>query len=282
MRARLAVLVVGAGVLLLNACGSEEAGEVTSVGAGSADDDTTTSVSGADDGSDSDDSADDSDNGEDQSDDGGASTTTDTTERADTGQDLAGDPFDIGPRQGERLEVVGVAHDDALNFREGPGVDNPIVDSVAPLSSSPAVISKGDGRLLPRSAWWHVTVGGQDAWANFSFLGMLGGTDDVLPQLNEQLGVIEGDDIDQLVEAIASVRGSDGPEPRITYVTDPDAGSGPREVVVDIIGYGDDALKGERFVLSLVDGGDSGDGVRLVGAEATLICGRGVSGDACV
>ncbi|MEL7157140.1 MAG: hypothetical protein AAFN30_11125 [Actinomycetota bacterium] len=275
MRARLSVLLLVGGVVFVAACGSEEAGEATAVGATATEAETSTTDVDVDDDEQTGTTA------EPSGSEGDGSTTSESG-GGQQGGELAGDPFDIGPGQGDRLDVVGVAHDDELNFRVLPDAGSTIVDAVAPQATSPVVISQGEGRLLTRSAWWHVTVGGQDAWANFSFLGMLGGTDDVFDELSAQLGVIEEANLDDLVAAIASVRGSDGPEPRVTYVTDPDAGSGRREVVVDIIGYGDDALKGERFTLTVTDAGDAGDGVRLIAAEATLICGRGVSGEACV
>lgn len=272
MRARLSILFLTVGVLLVGACGTDEAGEVTSVGGGSSTDDETSTTEAEDGGDDAD--------GE--TDDGDGSATTETTEAAQGEVVLDGEPFDIGPGEGDQLDVVGVAHDDELNFRQLPDPSSAIVDAVAPQASSPVVLSQGEGRLLTRSAWWHVTVDGQDAWANFTFLGMLGRTSDVYDELAEQLGVVEEDSLDDLVDAIAAVRGSDGPEPTVTYVTDPDIGSGQQDVVIDIVGYGDDALKGERFTLTVTDATSSGSGVGLVGAEATIICSRGLSGDACV
>lgn len=83
-----------------------------------------------------------------------------------------GGPFDIGPAAGSTMDVVGVAYDDVLNFRSDHDASSSIVDTAAPFSTSPAIVSSGAGWLLPSSAWWNVTVDGVNAWANFRYLAM--------------------------------------------------------------------------------------------------------------
>ncbi len=225
----------------------------------------------------------DGDNGDDASD----VTATSAAASADD-RSLPGEPFEIGPPAGERLDVVGVRHDDVLNFREGPSPSSPIVDTVAPQSVSPAITSSGEGRLLTRSAWWKVTVGGETAWANFRFLGTLGATDDVFDDLAAALPSTSAATVEALIDDIAQSRAG-GPEPAVELVT-PLSGldADGAEVTVDVIGIGDDAVKGERFLLTFdltFDDPDAADrevvSYELVGARRTVICGRGLTGDAC-
>jgi hypothetical protein len=187
---------------------------------------------------------------------------------------LPGTPSDIGPAAGERLDVVGVRHDDVLNFRTHPDPGAPIVATVAPRTLVPLVTSAGEGRLLDRSVWWKVTVGGQEAWANFAFLGMLGRTSEVTAEVGAGLASPEASSVDALIAAIAASR-SDGPEPRLAYVTEvEERPDGDRSVIVDVTRLGDDAVKGERLTLTLEP---SPRGYRLGDATGTLICGRGVA-----
>lgn len=201
---------------------------------------------------------------------------------------LPGDPFDIGPPAGDQLDVVGVRHDDVLNFRERPDASAPIVDTAAPASTTPRVVSSGEGRLLANSAWWKVTVDGQTAWANFRFLGMLGPTDDVFVDLADSLSSTSAPTVEELIEDIAASRAS-GPEPTVEMVTSiAGLDANGAEVTVDVLGIGDDAVKGERLLLTFdltFDDPDAADreveAYELVGAQRTVICSRGRTGDAC-
>ena len=211
---------------------------------------------------------------------GEETTTTTAAETASTAaptttEEVGGDFFDIGPRAGEPLDVVSVRFDDVLNFRVLPDAGADIVDTAAPLSSQPVVLSQGEGRLFPSSAWWKVTVGGLDAWANFTFLGMLGNDADIFADL----APLEAATVDDLVAAVVAARTSPPPEPRVTIVRDvEEVAGGNQEIVVDIANLGDDALKGERVTLEIEPLANS---VRLVAATATAICGRGVSNGLC-
>lgn len=294
MRNRLVLLLLAVGTLFVAACGtSDPAGEAT---AAAPDDEETaggeveTDDGGDDETGDVDDDTDgdatDEGDGSDEGDEG------DTTEEGDgegsadgdggTGGEveIPGNPFDIGPPEGDRLDVVGVAYDDELNFRVLPDPSSTIVNSVAPEASSPVVLSLGEGRLLTNSAWWHVTVDGEEAWANFTFLGMLGSTSSIGLDLFDRLPSTEFATVDDMANAVADLRAG-GPVPTVTFVTEPTLLTGEQSVVIDVIGIGDDAVKGERITLFYTDiPGRSG--VDLFGADATAICSRGRSGDFCL
>ncbi len=208
-----------------------------------------------------------------------SSTDTSSTNGDESGSnddvELPGDPFDIGPPAGEQLDVISVRHDDVLNFRTRPEASAPIVDTVAPLSNTPLVLSRGEGRLFESSAWWMVTVGGQEAWANFAFLGTLGRGDDILADLEAGPALTEAPTIEAIVASVAASR-SGGPEPRVTYVHPiTSIGGDDMTATVDVVGIGDDAVKGERFVFVFEP---AGAGYRLGAAERTVICGRGATG----
>ena len=215
-------------------------------------------------------------------------TATTATASAESDEPLPGDPFEIGPPRGERLDVVGVRYDDVLNFRERPDPSAPIVDTVAPETTEPAIVSSGEGRLLARSAWWKVTVGGEPAWANFRFLGSLGPIDDAFDDLAASLPSTSAPTVEELIDEIAQARAG-GPEPEVELVT-PVQGldADGAEVTIDVIGIGDDAVKGERFLLTFdltFDDPNATDpevvSYELVGALRTVICGRGLSGEVC-
>ncbi|MEM7340358.1 MAG: hypothetical protein AAF467_16995 [Actinomycetota bacterium] len=289
------IAVAAAMAMVLASCGTDDGGngEATAVVGGDASD-TTLADGGADDGAgsaddgsgdggdgDDDGAADgDGDAGDTGGDDGDGSGAADDDGDGDTTTELPGTPFDIGPPAGEPLDVVGVRFDDSLNFREGPGVNFPIVDDVPSLAATPEIVSAGEGRLLDQSAWWRVTVGGADAWASFRFLGVLGNTESLLADLDPAIASLETADVQDLITAVAESRGGGGPEPRITQVQEP-AGlaGGQTSYVVDVLDLGDDALAGERLSITVEEGPG---GFTLVGLERTFICNRGVSDGLCL
>src|SRR5699024_2290143 len=81
--------------------------------------------------------------------------TTTTTERTP--------PFD-GHLVGS-LGVVGVAHDDVLNLRRGPGADHEIIAELPPLTDG--LVEIGDWTTSV-SGWHQVAIGGQMGWVHCS------------------------------------------------------------------------------------------------------------------
>ena len=57
--------------------------------------------------------------------------------------------IDFGPRNGDLLAVIGVAHDDTLNLRAGPGTTQAVVDVISPTFED--LIALGETRELDRS-----------------------------------------------------------------------------------------------------------------------------------
>ena len=247
-------------VLVLGACGSdddpppEESGTTTTEADGTTTtetDDTTTTDDG--------------------------SSTTDGTPTTIDPADLPGEEIDIYPYEGAELSVVGVAADDTLNVRVGPGTDFDVVTELDPLADG--LVATGHNRSIDDgSAFWsEVEVDGKVGWVNRRFVSELTGTTDVTSQLPQGL---EGETMDDLADAVAEARAGvdEGPAPEVTVVDGPSTGD-LGEITVDLIGYQDDAITGERLH---VFGTPSGDGFVLKTVEATTMCTRGVNEGLCV
>lgn len=220
-------------------------------------------------------------------------TTTTTTAEPEpttttTAPDLGG-PIDFGPAEGQPLAVISVRYDDELNFRAGPGTGEDIVRRVAPLDDT-VITAAGEAWAFERSVWWKVVIDGEEMWANQSFLGMLGATTSVFGDVEASLDTLEYDSLQDLTDAIADARTIEEPAPDLEYVTEPlSFDSGDAFVVVDFVGFLDDALRGERLRIEAeVIVGDDADevgvpiGVRLTGVESTSICARGVTEGLCL
>lgn len=202
--------------------------------------------------------------------------------------DLGG-PIEFGPAEGQPLAVISVRYDDELNFRAGPGTDEDIVRRVAPLDDT-VITAAGEAWAFERSVWWKVTIDGEEMWANQRFLGMLGSTQSIFDEVADELDTLEYDSLQDLTDAIADALTIEEPAPDSEYVTEPLAfDSGDAFVVVDFVGYLDDALRGDRLRIEAeVIVGDDADevgiaiGVRLTDVEATAICARGVTEGLCL
>ena len=217
--------------------------------------------------------------GDDSSEDGASTTTGAPTTTAaapsstePTSTTLPGTPIDIAPRADARLAVVGVAADDVLNVRRGPGVDFDVVTTLAPLADD--VVALGENRQLDSGAVWaHVRADGAEGWANIAFLAQLGATTDETAALYPAVADRPAaDDLSALAEAVAADVASTEPVSDVTIVDGPTEGD-LGEVTVDVIGIGDDSVGGYRLHL-FAD--RDGDGWRLRTVEQTVLCSRGV------
>ena len=187
---------------------------------------------------------------------------------------MAGEPFDLGPQAGDLLGVVGVAFDDVLNVRIGPGTDQPVLAKLHPLDAE--MIATGEHRILTQSIWNEVTVGVLRGWANSSFMAYLGSVDDITSHLiaNSFDGEIPtAETMLDLGLLVADALKSDEPASRITVTVAPDVGD-LGEITIDIVGLGDDAVLGIRIV---VFGQPFEDGFSLGSVERQLLCGRGLT-----
>lgn len=195
-----------------------------------------------------------------------------------TSPGLPGEPIDFGPAEGDTLAVIGVAHDDVLNLRSAPGADQHILGGIPPLYD--ALIALGETRQLPGSMWIAVDFDGAEGWANLRFIAYLGDTTDATAEIVENLGEAPAaETMLDLGQIVAQSLASDEPASDIVLTVAPvveDLG----EVIYDVIGLGDDAVRGLRVHVFGQPGDES---FTLHSVEITTLCGRGVTEDrACV
>lgn len=251
-------------VLVLGACGGDD-DEPSSESTGS----TTTEADGT--------TTTDADDTSTTDDDGGSSTTDGTPTTIDPA-DLPGEVVEIYPYEGAELSVVGVAADDVLNVRVGPGTEFDVLVELDPLADG--LVATGQNRSLDDGAafWSEIEVDGDVGWVNRSFVSELTGTTDVTSQLPQGL---EGDTMDDLADAVAEARAGveEGPGPEVTVVDGPSSGD-LGEITVDVIGFQDDAVAGER--LRIFGTPDPSGGFVLKTVEATSMCTRGVAEGLCL
>ena len=206
-----------------------------------------------------------------------SSTTVTSTTAAPATTDLPGEPVDIGPQAGDVLGVVGVRHDDVLNVRAAPGIDQEIATTLAPTTEG--VVALGHTRLLTSSGWYEISVDGTIGWANASFLAFLGAVDDATHEVVAHYGGIPtAGSLEEMADLVTAVFASTEPESRITITVAPSAGD-LGEITADVVGIGDDAVAGFRLhIFAQTEGGDWG----LKSVERTTLCSRGLSGELCV
>ena len=191
---------------------------------------------------------------------------------------LPGEPFDGFPQQGSELGVMGVAHDDVLNVRAGPGTDQRIVATAAPTADD--LVATGRARRLSRSIWYEVTVDGTTGWASSRFLGFVDGTDDVTAAFLGGQPPPAAETMVELGQMVAAHFASEDPPSRIVQSVAPSVGD-LGEVTYDVVGLGDDSVAGFRLHVFAAPH-DSGDGFVLTSIESTTFCWRGSDGEQCV
>jgi len=198
---------------------------------------------------------------------------TTTTEVPST-TTLPGEAFDIGPREGDVVAVVGVAHDDVLNLRDGPGVGYEPLLGLDPLADD--LVATGRHRLLESSIWTELTANGVTGWVNSSYIGYLGGVDDLTSWVVAQLGgVPEAETMLDLGTMIAESFRQDEGGFRAEMVIPPTVGD-LGEITFDVVGLLDDSQLGWRLhIFGQPTAG--GEGFSLKSVEATAFCGRGVT-----
>ena len=200
---------------------------------------------------------------------------TTTTVASTTSTTLRGDPVAGGPTRGSVFWVVGVAHDDVLNLRVAPGADQTIILGIPPTEDS--VLALGETRALP--AWWtRVEYDGVFGWVHLSYLAFGGATTDMTSEVLARTGgTLEAATMADLGLAVAEVVASEDPPSDIVMVVPATIGD-LGEVTFDVIGLGDDSVRGIRLH---VFGAQTGAGFSLKSVEGTALCDptRGVTDD---
>lgn len=202
----------------------------------------------------------------------GSPTTTSTPDGPVPDAELPGEAFDISPDAGDLIAVVGVRFDDVLNVRRTPGTDGEILAGLAPLADD--AVATGRARMLTSSIWWEiVTADGVTGWVGSSFTAQIGPTSDTTAAVIAELGYRPEEatmsDLGLLVAETVD-RDPDVPSDIVMSVEADETGD-LREVTFDLIGLGDDSVRGVRlhvFGQPL----ESGDGFGLRSVEQTDLC----------
>lgn len=199
---------------------------------------------------------------------------TTTTTPSTTTTTLAGEPIDFGPAEDDILMVIGVRYDDVLNLRAGPGADQEILAEIPPTYAD--LMALGNTRQLPESFWIEVDYQGTRGWVHMGFIGYEGSVDDQTSFVVDELVQIPvAPTMTDLGELVAGVFASDEPESDIVQVTPVTSGD-LAEVTYDVIGLGDDAVRGSRLHIFAEEVNGR---FTLKSVELTSICGRGVDAD---
>lgn len=188
--------------------------------------------------------------------------------------DLAGEAADFGPRQGDVLAVIGVAHDDVLHLRAQPGADQPVIGRIPPLADD--LIARGQTRHLGRSFWTKVEHGGTVGWAHLGYIGYIGDTTDETAAVVQALGERPvAETMADLGLIVAHHLAAGAPNSHIVLTVAPSVGD-LGEVTYDVIDLGDDSVRGLR---AHVFGMPADGRFSLRSVEVTRLCGRGVTED---
>lgn len=174
--------------------------------------------------------------------------------------------------EGDLLMVIGVSHEHSLNLRELPGTDFDVVAQIPPDYGE--LIALGNTRDIGQSLWVEVEYEGMAGWVHMGFIGLEGATDDLTAYVVGQLGDRPtAESMTELGLTVSEVFTSEGPPSELVLVV-PETVGDLAEVTYDVIGLGDDSVRGLRVHL-FAEPFEGGFVLRTV--EVTNICGRGVS-----
>ncbi len=207
------------------------------------------------------------------------STTAQAAPAAIPDDSLPGSAIDLGPGAGSTVSVVGVAFDDVLNVRTLPDAASDPIASLTPMVTD--LVHTGRKRDVGASIWWEIQLPEGVGWANSNFLAPTAQTGDVTADLVARLGgLASASTVDALVRQVMDhyAMVTEGPPPSVTLVAEPVTGD-LIEAWVDVTGYPDDSVLGERLHLFIAD--EAGIfGLRSV--ESTTLCRRGVADGLCL
>lgn len=197
----------------------------------------------------------------------------DASESGDTGTaaDLPGEPSELGPAEGAGLAVVGIRYDSALNMRAVPNgeiiarLDNvmdggrePAIyarrpdsdDIITTVVWKRGVVATGNTRTLTTSTWHEFLAGDLTGWSSAAYLAQLGGTDDATSEVVDALGELPvADTMGELGLAVAQTMVSQEPQSSVVVSGAPGFFEDLGQVTVDIVGIGDDSVRGFRLVI---------------------------------
>jgi len=202
-----------------------------------------------------------------------AATDEDASEPDDTGAaaDLPGEPSELGPAEGAGLAVVGIRYDSALNMRAVPngeiiarldnvmdGVREPAIyvrrpdsdDIITTVVWKRGVVATGNTRQLTTSTWHEFLAGDLTGWSSAAYLAQLGATEDATSEVVDALGELPVvDTMGELGLAVAQTMASQEPQSSVVVSGAPGLVGDLGQVTVDVVGIGDDSVRGFRLVI---------------------------------
>ena len=197
----------------------------------------------------------------------------DAAEPDDTGAaaDLPGEPLELGPAEGAGLAVVGIRYDSALNMRAVPngeiiarldnvmdGVRDPAIyvrrpdsdDIITTVVWKRGVVATGNTRELTTSIWHEFLAGDLTGWSSAAFLAQLGATEDATSEVVDALGELPvADTMVELGLEVAQTMASQEPQSSVVVSGAPGLAGDLGQVTVDIVGIGDDSVRGFRLMI---------------------------------
>lgn len=199
------------------------------------------------------------------------------TTKSSNGAPLPGERVEMFPYEGAKLAVVGVAADDTLHVRSGPGTEFDVVFDLDPMAMN--ATATGHNRSVGEGGFWsEISANGRTGWASTAFLLQPGQVHDITAALfPTPADRPKARTMLELGQTVARLRAGDDPEPDIVVVDQPAVGD-LGEITVDIIGLGDDSIGGERLKI-FAEPGPSDESFTVRTVEATTFCSRGVTDD---
>ena len=199
---------------------------------------------------------------------------TSTTQSSD-GAPLPGERQDIYPYEGAKLAVVGVAADDTLKVRSGPGTEFAVLFELRPTAMN--ATATGHNRSVRDAGWWsEIVVDGRTGWANTAFLLQPGEVNDITAALfPTPADRPEAERLVELGRTVVRHRAGNDPEADSVVIDGPTVGD-VGEITIDIVGLSDDSVGAERLKI-FAEPGPGGDRFTVRSVEATTFCRRGVT-----
>lgn len=181
---------------------------------------------------------------------------------------------------GVSTEVIRVSHEDSLNVRGLPGVEE---DPIATLPPDGAVELAGRERLMGSNPWAEVVLDDGVGWVNTYYLGFLGDQEDVTEDFSDLGPTVDPRAAVDMVAARAAAAARDGTRYAYWDLTgapeESERDADEQRWTLDLTTPGDEAILGERLSVRL----ERQDGSYTVEqVERSEICARGVSDGSCL
>ena len=112
------------------------------------------------------------------------------------------------------------------------------------------VVATGNTRQLTTSTWHEFLAGDLTGWSSATYLAQLGATEDATSEVVNALGEFPvADTMVELGLAVAQTMASQEPQSSVVVSGAPGLSGDLGQVTIDIVGIGDDSVRGFRLVI---------------------------------